>query len=78
MKHAEFSSKIIDKTVVKEQVSECFCVITEHLEIEDVFVGFFPSSSSTGEALFELFKDVPLRLSLPIQSCSGQFDDQDI
>uniref|UniRef100_A0A3B4UR12 TTF-type domain-containing protein n=1 Tax=Seriola dumerili TaxID=41447 RepID=A0A3B4UR12_SERDU len=75
IKRAEFFSIIMDETAdiaVKEQVSVCFRVVTECLEIEELFIGFYQTASTTGDALFDLFKDVLLRLSLPIKNCRGQ------
>ena len=75
IKRAEFFSIIMDETAditVKEQVSVCFRVVTECLEIEELFIGFYQTASTTGDALFNLFKDVLLRLSLPVKNCRGQ------
>lgn len=56
----------------KEQVSVCFRIVTECLEIEELFIGFYQTTSTTEDTLFELLKDVLLRLSLPIKNCTGQ------
>lgn len=53
---------VMDETAnitVKEQVSwkVCFHVVTEYLEIEEFFIGFYQTTSTTGVTLVELFKD---------------------
>jgi len=75
IKSAEFFSVIMDETTditVKEQVSICFRVVTENLEPEELFVGFYETSKTTADALFQLLKDVLMRFSLPIGKCRGQ------
>ncbi|MGL5904177.1 MAG: DUF4371 domain-containing protein, partial [Cetobacterium sp.] len=72
---AEFFSVILDETAditVKEQVSICFRFVTEHLESEELFVGFYETSNTTADALVELLKDALKRFSLPIEKCRGQ------
>lgn len=75
IKSAEFFSVIMDETAditVKEQVSICFRVVTENLEPEELFVGFYETSKTTADTLFCLLNDVLVRFSLPIIKCRGQ------
>ncbi|XP_063747545.1 zinc finger MYM-type protein 1-like [Eleginops maclovinus] len=75
IKSAEFFSVIMDETAditVKEQVSICFRFVTEDLEPEELFLGFYQTSKTTAETLFQLLKDVLVRFSLPVSKCRGQ------
>lgn len=69
IKSGEFFSVIMDETAditVKEQVSICFHFVTENLEPDELFVGFYETSKTTTDTLFQLLKDVLMRFSLPI------------
>lgn len=77
IRRAEFFAIIMDETAditFKEQVSVCFCIVPECLEIEELFIGFYrtTTTTTTEDTLFEMLKDVLLRLSLPIKNCRGQ------
>lgn len=72
---ADFFSVILDETAditVKEQVSICLRFVTEDLQPEEFFVGFYQTAHTTAETLFRLLKDALLRFSLPINKCRGQ------
>ena len=72
---AEFFSVIMDETAdisVKEQASICIRVVTEELETEEVFLGFYQTASTTSETLFQLLQDVLIRFSLPVSRLRGQ------
>lgn len=74
IQNAEFFSVILDETAditVKEQVSICFRFVTEQLESEELFVGFYETSNTTANALVDL-KDALKRFSLLIGKCRGQ------
>lgn len=57
---------------VREQVSICFRVVAGNLEPEEHFVGFYETSTTTANVLFQLLNDVLMRFSLPLQKCRGQ------
>ena len=74
---AEFFSVVMDEMSdfeLKEQVSVCIRFVTENLETEELFVGFFerPAGQQAAEPLFQLLKNVLIRLSLPVSRCRGQ------
>lgn len=76
IKRAEFFSKIRDKTVnitVKEQVLSTMSLLNI-LKYRNFLLDFTRPLAQTEKHLFELFKDVLLRHSLPIRSCRGQCD----
>ncbi|CAK6966905.1 unnamed protein product [Scomber scombrus] len=72
---SNFYSVIMDETAdisVREQVSICFRIVSDDLEPEEYFVGFYATSSTTADALFQLLKDALARFALPLNKCRGQ------
>lgn len=72
---AEHYAVIMDETAdisVKEQLSVCFRVVTESLEVEELFCGFFNTTDTTATSLFAILKDILCRFNLPIEKCRGQ------
>ena len=70
-----FYSVIMDETAdisIREQVSICFRVVSDDLEPEEYFVGFYETSTTTADALFQLLKDALARFGLPLDRCRGQ------
>ena len=70
----KFFSVIMDDTAdipINEQVSACFHVVTEKPEPEELFLGIYETSTTTGDTLFQLFKDVLRRFSLPVSKCGS-------
>ncbi|CAL9706094.1 unnamed protein product [Knipowitschia caucasica] len=75
VKDAEFFAVMLDETAditVKEQVSICLRFVTDELQPEEIFVGFYETASTTAEALFQLLQDALIRFSLPLNKCRGQ------
>lgn len=72
---AEHYAVIMDETAdisVKEELSVCFRVVTESLEVEKLFCGFFNMTDTTATSLFAILKDILCRFNLPIEKCRGQ------
>ncbi|KAL2092995.1 hypothetical protein ACEWY4_010307 [Coilia grayii] len=72
---SDFYSVIMDETAdiaVREQVSICFRIVSDNLEPEEHFVGFYETSTTTADALFQLLNDVLMRFALPLKKCRGQ------
>lgn len=75
IRSAQFFSIIIDETTdlsTKEQVSVCFRYVNASLEIEETFLGFYETPSTTASSLFTIAQDVLLRFNLNIENCRGQ------
>lgn len=56
----------------KEQFSFCLRYVTDSLEIQEQFFGFYETDSTTSTALFNIISDVLARFALPIVNCRGQ------
>ena len=56
----------------KEQVSICFRTVDDEFNVEEDFVGFYETSSTTAEVLVKVNKDVLLRCDLRLNRCRGQ------
>lgn len=75
IRSAQFFSIIIDETTdlsTKEQVSVCFRYVNASFEIEETFLGFYETPSTTASSLFTIVQDVLLRFNLNIENCRGQ------
>ncbi|CAL9706391.1 unnamed protein product [Knipowitschia caucasica] len=75
VKDADFFAVMLDETAditVKEHVSICLRFVTDELQPEEIFVGFYETASTTAEALFQLLQDALIRFSLPLNKCRGQ------
>ena len=75
IKQSIYFSIIIDETSdisMKEQVSMCFRFVQKNLKIEEMFLGFYETSSTTSSTLFEIVKDALTRFELNITNCRGQ------
>ncbi|XP_069502344.1 zinc finger MYM-type protein 1-like [Ambystoma mexicanum] len=72
---AKFFSIILDETAdvsIKEQVSVVFRIAKEDLQVEEIFLGFYQTSSTTSQTLFAILKDVLLRFGYDMENCRGQ------
>lgn len=72
---ASYFSLINDETAdisVQEQLSFCFRIVTNDLEIHELFVGFYTTGDTRAETLFNIIKDVLLRFDLKLGNCRGQ------
>ena len=48
----------------------------DDLDVQELFCGFYETTSTTGEKLFQIVKDVLSKFQLPIDKCGGQcYDD---
>ena len=56
----------------KEQISICFRITLDDLDMQEVYCGFYETRSTTREELFKIVKDVLSRFQLPIDKCRGQ------
>lgn len=75
LKEAQYFALIIDETMdisTKEQISICFRYVDKNLQIEEVFVGFYETSSTTSATLLNIVLDVLMRYNLEIGNCRGQ------
>jgi hypothetical protein len=75
---SDYYSLIVDETSDisnKEQVSICLRWVDNNLMIREHFIGFYDTPSTTGEALFELVKNVLKGLNLnPSKMVGKAFD----
>lgn len=71
IKRAEFFSVIMEKAADRHRTGVCFSVVTECLETGEFFLGFYQTTNTARDVLFELFKFAPLKLSLPFRNCRG-------
>lgn len=55
-----------------EQVSISFRYVTDQLKVNEVFVGFYETKTTTSETLFKIFNDVLLRFNLDVRLLRGQ------
>ena len=68
----------MDKTsdvLGKEQISICFRIAIDDLDVQEVFCSFYEITSTTSEELFKIVIDVHSRFQLPIDYCRGQYYD---
>ena len=56
----------------KEQMSLYFCITIDNLHVQEVFYGFYETTSTTSEELFIIVKGVLFRFQLPIDQCRRQ------
>lgn len=62
-----YFSLIVDETADssnKEQVSICIRYVDDNLEVEEVFLGFYATESTTSQSLFNLISDTIKRFDL--------------
>ena len=67
-----FYALIVDGTTdkaTKEQVSICFRTVDDQFYVEEDFVGFYETASTTAEVLVNVIKDVLLRCDLKLSHC---------
>lgn len=67
---------LIDETMdvsKKEQVSLCLRVVLKELEVKEYFIGFYETSATDAETLFNIGNDILVRLGLNIQNCCGRW-----
>lgn len=75
IKEAEFFSILLDETSDisrTEQVSVCIRVVSQDLVSKEYFLGFFSTSSTKAEVLFELVKSVFENYELSFKNIRGQ------
>lgn len=75
IKNAFCFSIILDETrdiSNVEQVSVCFRVVDDHLNIEEYFIGFFETPFTDAETLFTLVMNILNRFEIDISKCRGQ------
>ena len=79
MQKAKYYAIILDETLYvpdKEQISICFRITTDDLDVQELFCGFYETTSTTNEELFKVVKEVLSKFQLPIDKCRGQcYDD---
>ena len=66
---------IVDETTdmaIKEQVSLCLHTVDEKFNVEEDFVSFYETSSTTSEVLVRVIKDVLFRLDIKLNRYRGQ------
>ncbi|XP_067942113.1 zinc finger MYM-type protein 1-like [Watersipora subatra] len=74
VKKAQWYSIMIDETADasrKEQAAICFRIV-ENLVAYEYPVGFYEVPGTSAKQLFDVIKDVLLRLQIPLESCRGQ------
>ncbi|KYN08183.1 Zinc finger MYM-type protein 1 [Cyphomyrmex costatus] len=55
-----------------EQISFSIRIVLEDLTVEEIFMGFFETNSTTADALFKIVKDIFTRYDLDIYKLRGQ------
>ena len=54
----------------------CFRNTMDDLDVQELFCGFYETTSTTSAELFKIVKDVLSKFQLPIDKCRGQcYDD---
>ena len=72
---AKYYAIILDETSDvsdKGQISICFHITMDDLDAQELFCGFYETSSATSEEVFKIVKDVLSKFQLPIDKCRGQ------
>jgi hypothetical protein len=75
VKSAQYYSIIVDETCdfsVHEQVSICVRYVDTKLTVHERFFGFYETSCTTAEKLFEIIKDALMRFGFRLTDCRGQ------
>lgn len=75
IRQAEFCALLLDETSdlsKMEQISICLRVVSQNLVSSEFFLGFYSTSSTKTETLFQIVQDVFLRLNLPLTKLRGQ------
>lgn len=75
IRKAEFYSILLDETADvsrMEQISIYFRVASADLLSTEYFMGFYSTTSTTAETLFNIVKDVLVRFRLPLEKLRGQ------
>ena len=75
VKLAEYYGIIMNETSDisnKEQISVCFRIVNKDFSIQEIFFGFYETSTTTSEKLFAVLKGVLLRMQFDISKCRGQ------
>lgn len=75
IQRAKFYSVIVDETSdisVHEQVSISVRIVTDEFDVEEMFLGLYETSSTTGETLSKVVKDSLLRYGLSPDNLRGQ------
>ena len=61
---------------VNGQISICFRIAMDDLDVQELFCGFYETTSATSEELFKIVKDLLSKFQLPTDKCRGQcYDD---
>ena len=55
-----------------EQLSMCLRTVSDDLEIQEDFLGFYELNNVNSNSIVNAIKDVLLQSSLSLQSCQGQ------
>jgi len=75
IRQAEFCALLLDETsdLLKiEQISICLRIVSQNLVSSEFFLGFYSTSSTKAETLFQVVQDVFLRFNLPLTKLRGQ------
>ena len=76
---AKYCAFILYKTLDvsdEGQISICFRITMDDLDVQELFCSFYETTSTTSEELFKIVKDVLSKFQLPIDKCRGQcYDD---
>ncbi|XP_025265106.1 zinc finger MYM-type protein 1-like [Camponotus floridanus] len=75
IRQAEFCALLLDETsdLSKiEQISICLRIVSQNLVSSEFFLGFYSTSSTKAETLFQIVQDVFLRFNLPLTKLRGQ------
>ena len=63
---------ILDETSDKGQISTCFRISMNDLQVQEVFCGVYETTSTTSEELFKVLESVLSRFQLPIDKRRSQ------
>jgi len=75
IRQVEFCALLLDETsdLSKiEQISICLRIVSQNLVSSEFFLGFYSTSSTKAETLFQVVQDVFLRFNLPLTKLRGQ------
>ena len=71
----KFYSVVLDETFdisVLEQVGVCLRYVSRSLDVNESFLGFYETSSTTADILFRILQDTLVRFQLSFENCRGQ------
>uniref|UniRef100_A0A8D8ETT4 Zinc finger MYM-type protein 1 n=4 Tax=Culex pipiens TaxID=7175 RepID=A0A8D8ETT4_CULPI len=75
VKKAKYFGVMCDETPDasrKEQFVFCIRIVSDSLEPEEMFIGFYQVESTTSASLFRTVMDVLMRLDITVNDCRGQ------